>query len=183
MKRMQECGSDAWNFYGPTEATVYATSHNFTGDSQTSDIIGRPLANTRIFILDQNLRPVPIGVVGDLYIGGHGLARGYLNRPELTAEKFIDLPVFGEKQRLYKSGDLARWLPDGTIEFLGRADFQIKLRGHRIELKEIELSLTHHPAVRSAVVVCREIERDNKRLEAFVVADPDKIKENFETKK
>ena len=113
--------------------------------------IGRPIANTQLYILDPNLNPVPIGVAGELYIGGAGLARGYLNRPELTAEKFIPNP-FQENTRLYKTGDLARYLPDGNIEFLGRMDHQVKIRGFRIELGEIEAVLAQHPAVREAAL-------------------------------
>ena len=118
--------------------------------------IGRPLANREIYILDKYGNPVPIGVPGELHIGGTGLARGYLNRPELTAEKFIPNPFSSESgARLYKTGDLARYLPDGNIEFLGRVDHQVKIRGFRIELEEIEAVLRQHPAVREAVVLAR----------------------------
>ena len=144
------------NAYGPTETTVCATIMDCTSLAEPPAItpIGRPIANVQVYILDDDLQPAPIGVPGQLYVGGAGLARGYLNRPELTAEKFIPNP-FGPG-RLYKTGDLARWLPDGTIEYLGRIDQQVKLRGFRIELGEIEAVLSQHPAVQDAVVLARE---------------------------
>jgi acyl-coenzyme A synthetase/AMP-(fatty) acid ligase len=132
--------------------------------------IGKPIANTRIYILDTQLSPQPPGIPGELCIAGHGLARGYLNRPELTAEKFIDVEIFGKTERLYKTGDLARWLPDGNLEYLGRIDHQIKLRGFRIELGEIEAVLTQHEAVKEAVVILYEAD-ENKRLVAYLTTD------------
>jgi amino acid adenylation domain-containing protein len=161
-----------WNIYGPTEATANASAARiFSGDEVT---IGRPIANAQIYILNSFLHPVPIGVQGELYIGGAGVARGYLNRPELTAEKFIPDPFSAVSgARMYKTGDLARYRPDGNIEFLGRADHQAKIRGFRIELGEIEAVLGQHPAVREAVVLAQETAAGEKRLVAYVVAhDP-----------
>jgi long-subunit acyl-CoA synthetase (AMP-forming) len=134
--------------------------------------IGRPVANTQIYILDAFGQPVPVGVSGELFIGGAGVARGYLGRAELTAERFVDIPLLGEpKSHLYRTGDLARFLPDGTVEFLGRADRQVKLRGYRIELDEIENLLSEHPAVSQAAVIIDGAENGDARLAAYVVAD------------
>lgn len=168
--RLLGCGSELWNMYGPTETTVWSTLERVrTGSAPVS--IGRPLANTEIYVVDAHLQLVPAGVPGELLIGGLGVARGYLARPELTAEKFIADP-FGARPggRLYRTGDLARWRRDGRLEVLGRIDHQVKLRGFRIELGEIESVLGDHPAVRQAVVVCREDRPGDKRLVAYVVA-------------
>jgi len=165
-----EKGDSAWNLFGPTETTIWSTIHQVQpGNNAVS--IGRPIANTQIYVLGQDMRPVPIGVPGELYIGGDGLARGYLNAPESTAQKFVPDP-FGARTgaRLYRTGDVARYLPDGSIEFLGRLDHQVKIRGHRIELDEIETVLIQHPALREAVVVAREDAPGDKRLVAYVVA-------------
>lgn len=160
------------NNYGPTEATVVTTSGLITADDSVLHI-GRPIANTQIYILDKALEPVPVGVRGELHIAGAGLARGYLRRPELTAEQFIPNPFSVEPgARMYKSGDLARYLPDGTIEYLGRIDHQVKLRGFRIELGEIEAALRVVPGVGEAVVLAREDSSGEKRLVAYVVAEP-----------
>jgi enterobactin synthetase component F len=155
------------NNYGPTEAAVVATSVRVSL-TDVVPTIGRPIANTRIYILDGHGHPVPLGVAGEIYIGGAGVARGYLNRPELTAQKFIASP-FVEGDRLYGTGDLGRYLPDGNIEFLGRNDHQVKIRGFRIELGEIEARLAEQPGVREAVVMALEDESGNKQLVAYVV--------------
>lgn len=158
-----------FNVYGPTECTVDST---FCLISKAGSVpcIGQPMLNTQIYILDSYLQPVSLGVVGELYIGGIGLARGYHNQPELTAEKFISNSFSDEpKTRLYKTGDLGRYLPDGTIEFVGRVDHQIKLRSHRIELGEIEALLGEHAAVKTAVAVLREDIPDDKRIVVYIV--------------
>src|SRR5215813_135944 len=145
-----------WNLYGPTETTIWSTMQRVEpGEGPVS--IGRPIANTQIYILDSHFQPLPIGVHGDLYIGGEGLARGYLNRPDLTAEKFIPNP-FGDNwnSRLYRTGDRAKYCADGKIEFLGRIDNQVKIRGHRIELDEIGSILNQHREVRESVIVARD---------------------------
>ncbi|MEM6398887.1 MAG: amino acid adenylation domain-containing protein, partial [Cyanobacteria bacterium P01_D01_bin.116] len=171
-------GSQLWNLYGPTETTIWSTIYNIAaGKTATSTenlpaSIGSPISNTQIYILDKHLQLVPIGVPGELHIGGDGLARGYLNLPELTSEKFIQNPFSNSKsQRLYKTGDLARYLPDGNIEFIGRIDNQIKIRGFRIELGEIEALLNTHPRIQEAVVIVQEDIPDNKRLVAYVICD------------
>ncbi|MEA5617974.1 amino acid adenylation domain-containing protein [Cronbergia sp. UHCC 0137] len=159
-----------FNNYGPTENTVVTTSGQVLPEESEGKCppIGRPIANTQSFILDRYLQPVPIGVTGELYLGGAGLARGYLNRPDLTLERFIPHP-FVENERLYKTGDLARYLPDGNIEFLGRIDHQVKIRGFRIELGEIETLLSQRPQVQQVVVIVREDDPGNKYLTAYVV--------------
>jgi acyl carrier protein len=135
--------------------------------------IGRPLANTEVYLLDRKLGPLPVGITGNLYIGGQGVVRGYLNSPDLTAERFIP-DKFSRRtgSRLYATGDVARYLPDGKVEFLGRADQQVKLRGHRIELGEIEAALDTHPAVLQSAVVLQEDARGEKRLIAYAVFEP-----------
>ncbi|RPA01073.1 non-ribosomal peptide synthetase [Burkholderia pseudomallei] len=144
-----------FNTYGPTETTVSVTVHEVRGRHDDANVIGRPIANTRVYVLDAWLRPAPIGVAGELYIGGVQVARGYLNRPELTRERFIDDP-FVAGGRLYRTGDLARWRTDGSLEYLGRNDFQVKIRGFRIELGEIEAQLAKVAGVREVVVLARD---------------------------
>jgi amino acid adenylation domain-containing protein len=159
------------NLYGPTETSIDVTAWACAGGESSSSVpIGRPIANTQIYLLDPNDNPVPVGVPGELYIGGVGLARGYHRRPALTAEKFVPDP-FGLEPggRLYRTGDLARYRLDGAIEFLGRLDHQVKIRGFRIELEEIEAVLNKHPAVREAVVLAGESQPGEKRLVAYVV--------------
>jgi amino acid adenylation domain-containing protein len=164
-------GRRFFNAYGPTESTVCATIAECS-DSSESPPIGRPIANIQVYILDAQLQLVLIGIPGELYIGGAGLARGYLNRPELTAERFILNPFSDEpSSRLYKTGDLARYLSDGNIEFLGRIDQQVKIRGFRIELGEIEAVLSQHPDVRESVVIKREDTSGNQRLVAYIVSN------------
>ncbi len=160
-----------YNEYGPTECSVWCSNHLVSVDESGSRIpIGRPISNTQIYLLDDWLRPVPVGVSGELYVGGSGLARGYLNRPDLTAERFVPNP-FGEAgTRLYRTGDLARRRSDGEIEFLGRVDHQVKIRGFRIELGEIEAALLRLPQVREAVVVARDDVSGGKRLVAYATA-------------
>jgi aspartate racemase len=161
------------NGYGPTENTTFTCCHQIVAPlpPNRSIPIGRPVSNTRVYILDAHLQPVPIGVPGELFIGGDGLARGYLNRPKLTAEKFIGDPFSDEPgARLYRTGDRARWLPGGVVEFLGRIDRQVKIRGFRIELEEIEIVLALHPAVKETVVMARKDHPGEKRLVAYVVA-------------
>ncbi|WP_375501071.1 amino acid adenylation domain-containing protein [uncultured Nostoc sp.] len=161
-----------FNLYGPSEDTTYSTFAQVNRDSNVT--IGRPIANTQIYLLDTKLQPVPIGVPGEIYIGGAGLARGYLNRPELTKERFISNPFNNKlESRLYKTGDLARYLLDGNLEYLGRIDHQVKIRGFRIELGEIENVLFKHPAVQKIVILAREDKPRVQQLVAYIVLLPD----------
>jgi amino acid adenylation domain-containing protein len=163
------------NTYGPTEATVVTTMFRLSGTTSeekllASTSIGQPIENTQVYILDKHLELVPIGVPGEIYIGGNGLARGYLHRPQLTQEKFITNPFSPEKStRLYKTGDLARYLSNGNIDFLGRIDSQVKIRGFRVELGEIEGTLSRHPHIQQAVVIATEDSQGNKQLVAYIV--------------
>ena len=180
-QQQPNCG--IFNHYGPTETTVGVLTHQIESknNSQSNIVpIGKPLPNNQVYILDEQLQPVPIGVPGELYIGGAQVSRGYLNRPELTTEKFITNPFIksphnnkGWRDRLYKTGDKARYLPDGSIEFLGRIDRQVKIRGFRIELGEIETKLRQHQGVQSVVVVADTKSLADKRLIAYVVTDPE----------
>ncbi|HLO48961.1 MAG TPA: amino acid adenylation domain-containing protein [Kamptonema sp.] len=167
------------NLYGSSEVSADVTCYRSAPQDKVNSqvLIGRAIANTQIYVLDQNLQPVPIGVPGELYVGGAGLARGYLNRPELTSEKFIPNPLASVHTKLstkmYKTGDLVRYLPDGNLEFLGRIDNQVKIRGFRIELGEIEAVLAQHPSVRQVIVLARENEINNQQLVAYIISDPE----------
>ncbi len=167
--RLLQADDSLYNFYGPTETTVWSAFHHFRSPDEPV-VVGRPLANTQIYILDKNLQLLPPGVSGEIHIGGDGVTHGYLNRPELTAEKFIPDP-FSQRSNalLYKTGDMGSYLPDGRIEFQGRVDNQVKIRGFRIELGEVETVLARHPTVQDCVVVAREDVPGDKRLVGYVV--------------
>ncbi|MCP6763289.1 MAG: amino acid adenylation domain-containing protein, partial [Fischerella sp. CENA71] len=169
-KFFQKLKAKLYHAYGPTETSISVTHWDCQQQTCLDKVpLGRPIANTKIYILDHHQQPVPVGVVGELYIGGASVARGYLNRPDLTAEKFLPDPFSTQEgSRLYKTGDLALFLPDGNIEFIGRSDNQVKLRGYRVELGEIESVLSEHELVRQAVVLCREDITGDKRLIAYV---------------
>jgi amino acid adenylation domain-containing protein len=170
----QEFRGEMHNMYGPTETTIWSTTFRITGDSDSIPI-GRPIANTQVHVLDSGLQPVAAGEAGDLYIGGDGVVRGYWRRSDLTAERFLSDP-FRPGNRMYRTGDIARFLPDGNLDFLGRADFQVKVRGFRIEIGEIEAALEKQAGVVQAVVVASEfksrIQAEDKRLVAYVVPKP-----------
>jgi amino acid adenylation domain-containing protein len=165
--------AELWNMYGPTETTIWSAIHRVTSADRPISC-GRPIANTQAFVLDRHRNPVPAGVVGELYIGGSGLARGYLCRPELTQERFIESP-FEQNARLYRTGDMSRWLPDGCLECLGRIDNQVKIRGFRIELGEIEAVLGRHEAVSRCIVVARERAPNDKVLVAYLESRPESV--------
>ncbi|MBK2238166.1 non-ribosomal peptide synthetase, partial [Francisella philomiragia] len=176
-KKLRQKFKNVINVYGPTESTVWSSSYVLQNNNTS---IGKPLSNEKIYILDQHMIPVPIGVVGELYIGGAGLARGYLNRPELTAERFVSNPFATESDRskgytrLYKTGDLVRWLADGNIEYIGRNDDQVKIRGYRIELGEIENQLSSIAGIKQSCVLAKQNkENDIKYLVGYYVADKD----------
>jgi acyl-coenzyme A synthetase/AMP-(fatty) acid ligase len=170
--RLVERGSAVWNMYGPTETTIWSAVWRVRpGDGPV--LIGHPIANTQLHVLDDRHEPVPLGVVGELYIGGVGVARGYRGRPDLTAERFLEDPFAGAPgARMYRTGDLARRRTDGSVECLGRADQQVKIRGYRIELGEIEQVLREQAGVRDAVVAAVEVRPGDTRLVAYVVAEP-----------
>ncbi len=171
-------GGTVTNMYGPTETTIWSATESIVGSPDVISI-GRPIANTELYILDQGLEPLPVGIPGELLIGGEGVVRGYLNRPELTDERFIPDP-FSDRPgaRLYRTGDLARWNEDGTIDFLGRMDHQVKIRGYRIELGEIETRLGQQEGVRERVVVAREDTPGDVRLVAYMVPEKDPLSDD-----
>jgi amino acid adenylation domain-containing protein len=168
-------GTTLINGYGPTEGTTFTCCHAMTAESRIEHTvpIGRPIANTRVYVVDAGFRQLPVGIPGELLLGGDGLAAGYWRRPELTAERFVPDPFGAPGGRLYRTGDQVRWLADGAVEFLGRRDGQVKVRGFRIEPGEIEAALAEHPAVREAAVVAREDAQGERRLVAYVAADGD----------
>ncbi len=165
------CG-EAWNMYGPTETTIWSSAWRLPRPAGRPRV-GKPIANTELHVLDEGLRPLPIGVPGELFIGGEGVARGYLNRPELTAHSFVGDPFRGGAARMYRTGDLARWLPDGNLDLLGRNDDQFKVRGHRIEAGDVEAALLRLPGVAQAAVALHRPENGDPRLVAYLVPQPD----------
>jgi amino acid adenylation domain-containing protein len=166
-------GSSLWNMYGPTETTIWSTTARVASADQIT--IGRPIANTELYVLDEGLQPVPIGIPGELYIGGDGLAMGYLHRPELTAQRFVS-HRFRKKPgaRLYKTGDIVAYTPDGQLRYLGREDRQVKIRGYRIELSEVEAAISRFPAVSAVAVMARDIAPGEKQLVAYVVVNQER---------
>ncbi len=176
--RLCLCASEVWNLYGPTETTIWSTASRVeAGEDGIS--IGHPIDNTRVYVLDGGMQPLPVRVPGELHIGGSGVARGYLGRPDLTAEKFVPDPWGGEPgQRLYRTGDLVRYRPGGALEFLGRLDHQVKVRGFRIEPGEIETALREHPAVRQAVVTARQGRGGDRILVAYLVCGGGEVPSN-----
>lgn len=172
---LPRCG-ELWNMYGPTETTIWSSMYRLTDVNWSLAPIGRPIGNTRMYVVDKNGQLLPVGVAGELWIGGDGLARGYWNRPELTAEKFMPDPFLNNPgARIYRTGDLVRYLRDGNIQYLGRMDNQVKIRGFRIELGEIESVLTQHSAVRQAVVVVRDDMPGDKQIVAYLNPDEEHI--------
>ncbi|CAG0907747.1 unnamed protein product, partial [Cyprideis torosa] len=171
-----------WNVYGPTETTIWSAASLIHKKMDSHPVIGKPIANTRIYILDSQQNLQPIGIPGELCITGDGLARGYLNRPELTTEKFVETELFGQQERIYKTGDLARWLPNGNLEYLSRFDHQVKIRGFRIELGEIETLLSKNPVVKGAVVIARPTTSGEQQLVAYVLAQNEHSEQDIVSK-
>ncbi len=173
-RKLAACCGSVWNMYGPTETTIWSSLYRVEGRDERNVPIGKPIANTSLYVFDPNRQPMAPGKEGELYIGGEGLARGYFERPQLTDEKFVPDP-FSQRPgaRMYRTGDLARCRPDGNVEFLGRLDHQVKIRGFRIELGEVEAMLEQHAAVQQAVAVARDGEYGDKYLAAYVVGKPD----------
>ncbi|HVG64400.1 MAG TPA: amino acid adenylation domain-containing protein [Hyalangium sp.] len=175
-RRMVDLGVTVTNVYGPTECTTFATAHRMEPHSLVEDPVplGRPISNTTVYVLDGHMQPVPIGVAGELYLGGDGVARGYVGQPERTADRFVPDPFCSAPGgRLYRTGDRVRWRSDGALDFLGRLDTQVKVRGHRIELAEVEAALSSFPSVSKTVAVAREDSPGQKRLVGYVVAPPE----------
>jgi hypothetical protein len=164
---VKHCEGGVWNMYGPTETTVWSTTYQFPADVKQV-FIGRPIGNTTCFVFDARGQQVPIGVPGELLIGGDGVTHGYLHRPELTAERFIDTP----HGKLYRTGDVARFRADGNLEYQRRNDNQVKVRGYRIELGEIEAALSEHPSLKQAVVIVREDKPGDQRLVGYLIVKP-----------
>src|SRR6185369_12524227 len=170
-RKLEASGAEVWNLYGPTETTIWSTAWRVQGAAGGVKI-GRPIANTQAYILDESGQAVAVGVSGELYLAGEGLARGYLNQAEQTAARFVPNPYSQRGgARMYRTGDVCRWRADGEIEYLGRLDQQVKVRGYRIELGEIEAALLSHAQVSEAVVVAREEAGGGKRLVGYVVAE------------
>ncbi len=173
-RKLAACCGSVWNMYGPTETTVWSSLYRVDGREERTVPIGKPIANTSLYVLDPHGEPLPYGSEGELYIGGDGLARGYFQRPALAAEKFVPDPFASRPgARMYRTGDIARYRPDGNLEFLGRADHQVKIRGFRIELGEIEAVLEQHPAVQQAVAAARDDASGSKYLAAYFIPKPD----------
>ncbi len=166
---LTERSDSVWNLYGPTETTVWSSLSLVREHCPVT--IGRPIQNTQFYVLDRRMRRVPVGMPGELYIGGDGLAKGYLNRPELTKERFVANPFDADGGKLYKTGDEVRYRADGEIEYLGRLDFQVKIRGHRIELGEVEAIAAQHPGVRQTLAIVREDTPGDQRLVCYVVPE------------
>ncbi|MFA1715095.1 amino acid adenylation domain-containing protein [Peribacillus frigoritolerans] len=173
-------GCEVTNLYGPTETTIWSSSITLDPHQSGMPSIGKPIWNTRLYVLDAALKPVPKGTVGELYIAGTGLARGYLGRPDLTAERFVANPYGSKGSRMYRTGDLVRWREDGSLDYISRADHQIKIRGYRIELGEIEAKLTEHPDVNQAAVIVREDQPGDKRIVAYIVPSLEATPESVE---
>jgi acyl-CoA synthetase (AMP-forming)/AMP-acid ligase II len=167
---LQKRSESVWNLYGPTETTIWSTCTKMD-KSEGPVLIGGPIANTQVYVLDRHMQPVPVGVAGELYIGGVGVTHGYVNQPELTAERFVPDAYTGAGQ-MYQTGDLARWRPDGALEHLGRIDSQVKVRGFRIELGEIESVLSEHPTVDRVAVNVWDAGSGDQRLVAYLVISP-----------
>ncbi|MCR8642843.1 amino acid adenylation domain-containing protein [Paenibacillus sp. N1-5-1-14] len=178
---LQALGYEVHNQYGPTETTIYSTAGCLGGEHSGTPSIGGPIANTQAYVLDAGLKPVPPGTAGELYLTGIGLARGYLGRSDLTAERFVANPYGPPGSRMYRTGDLVRWLSDGTLEYIGRIDHQIKIRGFRVELGEIESLLSRHPLIAQVIVMAREDQPGERRLAAYLVAKDDHKSEGDST--